>query len=177
MNTNNESLKKMANEEIRKFFTGENIQVRVDYNLEGRIERIILENQEDKKNAKIESNDKVETDDDYIIVNKELEVTNIMNKIGIPVRLKGYKYLRTAIIEIMDKPELIESLSKALYPRIAEIYDTRPQRVQRAIRTAISVTWKKIQPEVIKDIFGYDISEKPTNWQFISMITDLFLLQ
>ncbi len=105
----------------------------------------------------------------------EKEVTNILHEIGIPAHIKGYLYLRESIIQVVEEIELLGSITKVLYPRIAEKYETTPSRVERAIRHAIEVAWSRTNSLTIKKFFGYTIKTergKPTNSEFIAMVAD-----
>jgi len=105
----------------------------------------------------------------------EEEVTQTLHEIGIPAHIKGYLYLRESIIMVVEEIELLGSITKILYPRIAEKFETTPSRVERAIRHAIEVAWSRNNTDVIKRIFGYTIKAekgKPTNSEFIAMVAD-----
>jgi two-component system response regulator (stage 0 sporulation protein A) len=112
--------------------------------------------------------------------NIEIEVTNIMHEIGVPAHIKGYQYLRDAIIMVIKDLDVINSITKQLYPSIAREYNTTPSRVERAIRHAIEVAWGRGQIETIESLFGYTINlgkGKPTNSEFIAMIADKLRLE
>lgn len=105
----------------------------------------------------------------------DVEVTNIIREIGIPAHIKGYQYLRDAIMMIIGEIELLGAVTKVLYPMIAQKYATTPSRVERAIRHAIEVAWSRGNMEMINRIFGYTIKlekGKPTNSEFMAMIAD-----
>ncbi|VBB07998.1 transcription sporulation two-component dna-binding phosphorylation sensory regulation transduction metal-binding calcium [Lucifera butyrica] len=105
----------------------------------------------------------------------DVEVTNIIREIGIPAHIKGYQYLRDAIMMIINEVELLGAVTKVLYPMIAEKYSTTPSRVERAIRHAIEVAWGRGNVEMINRIFGYTVKldkGKPTNSEFMAMIAD-----
>jgi two-component system response regulator (stage 0 sporulation protein A) len=105
----------------------------------------------------------------------EADVTNIIHEIGIPAHIKGYQYLREAIMMVVDEVDLLGSVTKILYPRIAERFDTTSSRVERAIRHAIEVAWSRNNIETIKKFFGYTINTergKPTNSEFIALVAD-----
>jgi len=105
----------------------------------------------------------------------DVEVTNIIREIGIPAHIKGYQYLRDAIMMIINEIELLGAVTKVLYPMIAEKYSTTPSRVERAIRHAIEVAWGRGNMEMINKIFGYTVKlekGKPTNSEFMAMIAD-----
>ena len=100
--------------------------------------------------------------------------------VGIPAHIKGYQFLREAIKITVDDPEIINSITKRLYPSIAEVFNTTPSKVERAIRHAIEVAWNRGKIENINQIFGmriYSANEKPTNGEFIALIADKMLLE
>ena len=112
--------------------------------------------------------------------NIEALVTNVIHEIGVPAHIKGYQYLREAIIMVVSNIDMINQITKQLYPEIAEKYHTTPSRVERAIRHAIEVAWGRGQQDVVESIFGYTISAakgKPTNSEFIAMIADKLRLE
>ena len=112
--------------------------------------------------------------------NLELKVTEILHQIGVPAHIKGYHYLRDSIILSIEKPEIINAVTKQLYPTVAKKYDTTSSRVERAIRHAIEVAWDRGDVEVLNSYFGYTIQGsrgKPTNSEFIAMISDKLRLQ
>ena len=104
-----------------------------------------------------------------------MEVTNIIHQIGVPAHIKGYLYLREAILMVIHDVDLLGAVTKELYPLIAEKYNTTPSRVERAIRHAIEVAWSRGNVDVVNSLFGYTIDVnrgKPTNSEFIAMIAD-----
>ncbi len=112
--------------------------------------------------------------------NIEALVTNVIHEVGVPAHIKGYQYLREAIIMVVNDIDVINQITKSLYPQIASKYNTTPSRVERAIRHAIEVAWGRGQQEVVENIFGYTISAskgKPTNSEFIAMIADKLRLE
>jgi two-component system response regulator (stage 0 sporulation protein A) len=112
--------------------------------------------------------------------NLEVEVTSIMHEIGVPAHIKGYQYLRDAIMMVVKDLDVINSITKQLYPNIAHEYNTTPSRVERAIRHAIEVAWGRGQVEAIDALFGYTVSigkGKPTNSEFIAMVADKLRLE
>lgn len=112
--------------------------------------------------------------------NLEVEVTNIMHEIGVPAHIKGYQYLRDAIMMVVKNLDIINSITKQLYPSIAREYNTTPSRVERAIRHAIEVAWSRGQMDAIDTLFGYTVSigkGKPTNSEFIAMVADKLRLE
>ena len=105
----------------------------------------------------------------------ESQVTKIIHQIGVPAHIKGYQYLRTAIILTVNDSDIINSVTKILYPTVAKKYQTTTSRVERAIRHAIEVAWDRGDVEVLNSYFGYTIQNnrgKPTNSEFIAMIAD-----
>ena len=105
----------------------------------------------------------------------ETNVTTIIQKVGIPAHIKGYQYIREAIMMVIKDMDTINSVTKILYPTIARRYNTTSSRVERAIRHAIEVAWDRGDPDVLDSMFGYTILSskgKPTNSEFIAMISD-----
>lgn len=116
------------------------------------------------------------------IKNKSLEekITNIFITVGIPAHIKGYQFLREAIKMAIDNPDVINSITKRLYPEVARRFDTSPSKVERAIRHAIEVAWNRGKIENINSLFGvrvYSHNEKPTNGEFIALVADKMLLE
>lgn len=110
----------------------------------------------------------------------ELIVSDIMHQIGVPAHIKGYQYLRSAIIMSVDSPDMMGSVTKVLYPTVAKMYKTTASRVERAIRHAIEVAWDRGDVDVLSSYFGYTIQNtrgKPTNSEFIAMISDKLRLR
>lgn len=104
-----------------------------------------------------------------------MQVTKIIHQIGVPAHIKGYNYLRTAIMMAISDDDVINSITKALYPAVAKRYETTSSRVERAIRHAIEVAWDRGDIDTINQIFGYTIQSqrgKPTNSEFIAMVAD-----
>lgn len=109
----------------------------------------------------------------------EEKITNIFISVGIPAHIKGYQFLREAIKLAMFNPDIINSITKRLYPSIAEKFDTSASKVERAIRHAIEVAWNRGKIENINSVFGltiYTDNEKPTNGEFIALVADKMLL-
>ncbi len=105
----------------------------------------------------------------------ETQVTQIIHQIGVPAHIKGYQYLRTAILLTIDDSDIINSVTKVLYPSVAKKYSTTTSRVERAIRHAIEVAWDRGDVDTLNSYFGYTIQNnrgKPTNSEFIAMIAD-----
>ena len=112
--------------------------------------------------------------------NLEALVTNIIHEVGVPAHIKGYQYLREAIIMVVNDIDVINQITKQLYPEIASRFSTTPSRVERAIRHAIEVAWARGQVDTVENIFGYTVSAnkgKPTNSEFIAMIADKLRLE
>ena len=110
----------------------------------------------------------------------EKDVTDMIHEIGVPAHIKGYQYLREAIMMSVEDVEMLGSITKILYPTIAKKYQTTPSRVERAIRHAIEVAWSRGRMETLDALFGYTINTgkgKPTNSEFIALIADKILLQ
>ena len=107
-------------------------------------------------------------------------VTDVIHEIGVPAHIKGYQYLREAIILTINDMEMINAVTKVLYPEVARKFDTTPSRVERAIRHAIEVAWDRGDIEILQKYFGYTVSNikgKPTNSEFIAMIADNLTLK
>ncbi|QGG46532.1 sporulation transcription factor Spo0A [Heliorestis convoluta] len=107
--------------------------------------------------------------------NLDVEVTNIIHQMGVPAHIKGYQYLRDAILLVIQEVNLLGAVTKELYPMIAQKYMTTPSRVERAIRHAIELAWDRGNVELMSKFFGYTINlerGKPTNSEFIAMVAD-----
>lgn len=105
----------------------------------------------------------------------EAQVTKIIHQIGVPAHIKGYQYLRTAILMTIEDNDIINAVTKILYPTVAKKYQTTTSRVERAIRHAIEVAWDRGDVDTLNSYFGYTIQNsrgKPTNSEFIAMIAD-----
>ena len=105
----------------------------------------------------------------------ELLVTNLIRHIGVPAHIKGYRYIRTAILECAANHSYLESITKQLYPHIAHIYQTTPERVERAIRHAIEMAWNRNDRQAISEFFGCSVQNfpsRPTNSEFIALASD-----
>ena len=110
----------------------------------------------------------------------ETMVTNVIHEIGVPAHIKGYQYLREAIIIAVGDMEVINAITKVLYPQVAKTFSTTPSRVERAIRHAIEVAWDRGDLDTLQRFFGYTVSNtkgKPTNSEFIALIADRLQLQ
>lgn len=107
--------------------------------------------------------------------NLDVAVTNIIHEMGVPAHIKGYHYLRDAILMVINEINLLGAITKELYPMIAQKYQTTPSRVERAIRHAIELSWDRGNVEMMTKFFGYTINlerGKPTNSEFIAMVAD-----
>lgn len=112
--------------------------------------------------------------------NLEVEVTRVIHEIGVPAHVKGYQYLRDAIMLVVEEINYLGAVTKELYPAIAQKYDTTPSRVERAIRHAIELAWDRGDVDRINKVFGYTVSGekgKPTNSEFIAIIADRLRLE
>ena len=123
-----------------------------------------------------------DTTQDIVSREKELEnhVTNMLHEIGIPAHIKGYHYLRDAIIMAVDDMDVLNAITKVLYPTVAKKYQTTSSRVERAIRHAIEVAWNRGKLDTLDELFGYTVSTgkgKPTNSEFIALIADTIQLE
>ena len=124
---------------------------------------------------KIGAYEKFETQEIEPSQDLEKNVTNIIHEIGVPAHIKGYQYLREAIMMSVNDIEMLNSITKILYPTIAKKYQTTPSRVERAIRHAIEVAWSRGKMDTIDSLFGYTINNgkgKPTNSEFVALIAD-----
>ncbi len=103
------------------------------------------------------------------------QVTQMIHEVGIPAHIKGYFYLRDAILMVIDRVDLLGGITKELYPAVANAHHTTPSRVERAIRHAIEVAWNRGNIDTINGIFGHTVNQekgKPTNSEFIAMLAD-----
>lgn len=108
------------------------------------------------------------------------EVTGTLHQVGVPAHIKGYQYLRESVLMAVNDPDVINAVTKILYPEVAKRYHTTPSRVERAIRHAIEVAWERGDLDTLQSIFGYTVSTskgKPTNSEFIAMLADRMLLK
>ncbi len=140
-----------------------------------RIKRVKKEKTE--KKAEIPSVFSAKTDKKIEKTEEDLEtdVTEIIHEVGVPAHIKGYQYLRDAIVMSVKDMDMLNSITKILYPTIAKKYQTTPSRVERAIRHAIEVAWSRGRMDTLDGMFGYTINRgkgKPTNSEFIALITD-----
>lgn len=108
-------------------------------------------------------------------INLEVTITDIIHQIGVPAHIKGYHYLREAIMLSVNDSQMLESVTKVLYPTVAKKFSTTPSRVERAIRHAIEIAWDRGDIDTLNSFFGYTIDVgkgKPTNSEFIALIAD-----
>ncbi|MDE6961616.1 MAG: sporulation transcription factor Spo0A [Lachnospiraceae bacterium] len=134
-----------------------------------------LKTDRQRKRAEIRKVAPYETKTAYIERNLETDVTNMIHEIGVPAHIKGYQYLRDAIMMAVEDMNMLNSITKILYPTIAKNHQTTPSRVERAIRHAIEVAWSRGKMDTIDELFGYTVSVgkgKPTNSEFIALIAD-----
>ena len=134
-------------------------------------------NGERKNNSEYESRNAVSKKQEY---NLETRVTDMIHEIGIPAHIKGYHYLRDAIIMAVDDMDVLNAITKVLYPTIAKMHQTTASRVERAIRHAIEVAWSRGKLDTLDELFGYTVSNrkgKPTNSEFIALIADTIRLE
>lgn len=112
--------------------------------------------------------------------NLEKQVTDLLHEIGIPAHIKGYHYLRDSILMVVDDMDILNAITKILYPTVAKKHQTTASRVERAIRHAIEVAWSRGKLETLERLFGYTVSNgkgKPTNSEFIALVADTIRLQ
>lgn len=134
----------------------------------------------EKKIREVSRQNVQEEQNTYKKGNLEADVTDIIHEIGVPAHIKGYQYLRDAIILSVNDMEMLNSITKILYPTIAKKHQTTPSRVERAIRHAIEVAWSRGKMDTIDKLFGYTVSTgkgKPTNSEFIALIADKIRLE
>lgn len=118
--------------------------------------------------------------DESAKVDVELVITDMIHQLGVPAHIKGYHYLRAAILAAMDDQTLLESVTKMLYPTVAKQFGTTASRVERAIRHAIEIAWDRGDIDTINSYFGYTVNNckgKPTNSEFIALLTDRLRLK
>lgn len=138
-------------------------------------ERVMLLSSMNRKYISVNSDNNKNSD-----AQLEVTVSEIMHQIGVPAHIKGYQYLREAIILSINNTEMMNSVTKLLYPTVAKTFDTTASRVERAIRHAIEVAWDRGDVDVLSSYFGYTIQNsrgKPTNSEFIAMISDKLRLK
>lgn len=116
----------------------------------------------------------------YSQLDAELRVTALLRELGIPANVKGYDYVREAIMLCLKDRTMVDKITKALYPSVAQMFDTTAPRVERAIRHAIELAWERGNLNLINNIFGYTVSNskgKPTNSEFIALVADTVRLE
>ncbi len=124
--------------------------------------------------------EKADARNNYRVKTLDERITSVFHIVGIPAHIKGYQFLREGIKMAIENPSIINSITKQLYPSIAEKYDTTPSKVERAIRHAIEVSWNRGKIENINSLFGlkiYASREKPTNGEFIALVADKMLIE
>lgn len=131
----------------------------------------------------------IELSEDTLIDNKSIDlyhhnlqisITNILHELGVPSHIKGYQYIREGISLIYEKPELVGGITKELYPKLADTFNTTTSRVERAIRHAIEVSWNRGNWDLMEEIFGHSVDidkAKPTNSEFIVTVADKLRLE
>lgn len=160
------------------FNKGANYYIMKPFNNEVLLNRIktvsrVFQNQEKKIENTKENTQNREED----LVNR---VTNMLHEIGIPAHIKGYHYLRDAIMMAVEDMDVLNAITKVLYPTVAKKYQTTSSRVERAIRHAIEVAWSRGKLDTLDELFGYTVSNgkgKPTNSEFIALIADTIQLE
>ena len=143
-----------------------------------RIRRV--KTRQERSTGKEKKRKNFESKKEYLEHNLEADVTSIIHEVGVPAHIKGYQYLRDAIIMSVTDMEMLNSITKILYPTIAKRHQTTPSRVERAIRHAIEVAWSRGKMDTIEELFGYTVSGgkgKPTNSEFIALIADKIRLE
>lgn len=169
-----------AQEIVNDYLKSGNLRVEVDFFEEDdEIKQIIITKSDIKGGteeigamADVNESQTVSSESEKDII---FSITEYMHQIGIPAHIKGYKYLRDAILMGYENSSVLNSITKRLYPEIARKYQTTPSRVERAIRHAIEVAWNRGNPERFEKLFGYTISSqkgRPTNSEFIAIVTD-----
>ncbi|MBQ9458345.1 MAG: sporulation transcription factor Spo0A [Oscillospiraceae bacterium] len=121
-----------------------------------------------------------ETENEDAFQALQRQVTDVIHEVGVPAHIKGYQYVREAIILAVQDMGVINAVTKILYPEVAKRYNTTPSRVERAVRHAIEVAWDRGDLETLQRYFGYTVSNtkgKPTNSEFIAMIADKIRLE
>lgn len=135
---------------------------------------------ENVEKTKVEKEAKNATASEAMEQNLENRVTDMLHEIGIPAHIKGYHYLRDAIIMAVEDMDILNAITKILYPTVAKKYQTTSSRVERAIRHAIEVAWSRGKLDTLDELFGYTVSNgkgKPTNSEFIALIADTIQLE
>jgi len=131
----------------------------------------------------LESTNEIKTNNKTIDLyhnNLQIAITNVLHELGVPSHIKGYSYIREGILEIFFNPDMIGGITKELYPKIADEFNTTVSRVERAIRHAIEVSWNRGNWDLMQEIFGYSVDidkAKPTNSEFIVTVADKLRLE
>ena len=164
------------------FALGANYYILKPFDNDMEISRIkhVRKNCSEKNFQEVRRVNAYESKAEYIERNLETDVTEIIHEIGVPAHIKGYQYLRDAIIMSVGDMDMLNSITKILYPTIAKKHQTTPSRVERAIRHAIEVAWSRGKMDTIEELFGYTVSGgkgKPTNSEFIALIADKIRLE
>lgn len=150
------------------------------YTENSEIEQILNENNEEIPDKNVIDRELGNADNKLILHTVFLRLTNILLKIGVPVHIKGYNYLRESIMMAVNNTDLLNYITKELYPAVAKKYNTAPNSVERAIRYAVKSVWKKENIKVIEDIFKISKladRKKHTNSEFIALISDKLRLE
>lgn len=157
---------------------GANYYILKPFDLEKLVERIFLLTRSNGRSIN-HGGDITKRERVYPEKGLEVRITEVMHRIGVPAHIKGYLYLREAIQLVVERLDLLGSITKELYPLVAKKYNTTSSRVERAIRHAIEVSWQRGNMSAINQIFGHSISKdsKPTNSQFIAKIADKLRLE
>lgn len=131
----------------------------------------------------LESEEKVEEEtakaEEKSVYISEKEITQLLRRLGIPAHIKGYYYIRTAIMMCVANPELLGAITKELYPEVAKAHDTTSSRAERAIRHAIEVSFDRIDQEIYMEVFQYTVSAekgRPTNSEYIAALVDYIIM-
>lgn len=163
------------------FALGANYYLMKPFNNEMLLGRLrSIQNKVDMKMGPIKVASIAERKTSYEPRDLESDVTSMIHEIGVPAHIKGYQYLRDAIMMSVEDMEMLNSVTKVLYPTIAKNHQTTPSRVERAIRHAIEVAWSRGKMDTIDELFGYTVSNgkgKPTNSEFIALISDRIRLE
>ncbi len=163
------------------FAMGANYYLMKPFNNEMLLGRLrSIQSKEEKKPGPARLNVAADRKRLYELRDLETDVTNMIHEIGVPAHIKGYQYLRDAIMMSVKDMDMLNSITKVLYPTIAKNHQTTPSRVERAIRHAIEVAWSRGKMDTIDELFGYTVSTgkgKPTNSEFIALISDKIRLE
>ena len=161
------------------FKKGANYYILKPFNNEVILSRIKNVNQSVRNDAKTFANERDKVKEVHQM-NLETRVTDMIHEIGIPAHIKGYHYLRDAIIMAIEDMDVLNAITKELYPTVAKTHQTTASRVDRAIRHAIEVAWSRGKLDTLDELFGYTVSNgkgKPTNSEFIALIADTIRLE